>query len=69
LANLRRNLIGALRKEFQKEIRRSVTRIDEAVAPYSRFVRAETARADGVIEDLSKARLEINHLKQVIKGF
>ncbi len=69
LANLRTNLVGALRKEFEKEIRRSVARIEEAVAPYSRFVRAETARADGVMENLREASLVTDTLQEEIKGW
>jgi len=39
LAELRTDLVGTLRKEFEKEIGNSLSRIEEAIAPYSRFVR------------------------------
>ena len=69
LANLRSNLVSALSMEFKKEMRRSVGRIEEAIAPYSRFVRAETARAEQVMEDLGEARVEIEGLRSEIEGW
>jgi len=69
LANLRTNLVGALRKEFEKEIRRSIARIEEAVGPYSRFVRAESKRAEGVMEDLGEATKVIDSLRSKIEGW
>jgi small GTP-binding protein len=39
--DLREKLIRALRSHFEKEIDRSLRQIHEAIAPYSRFVRAE----------------------------
>jgi small GTP-binding protein len=39
--DLRESLSRSLRTQFQEEVRRSTERLDEGVAPYSRFVRAE----------------------------
>lgn len=41
IAALRRDLMDALRKAFDDELERSLQRIREAIAPYTRFVRAE----------------------------
>jgi hypothetical protein len=41
VSEVRERLAGALREQFAKEIARSVNRIRESIAPYSRFVRAE----------------------------
>jgi len=41
VSDVRARLAGALRDQFTKEIARSVNRIRESIAPYSRFVRAE----------------------------
>jgi small GTP-binding protein len=41
VSDVRERLAGALREQFAKEIARSVNRIRESIAPYSRFVRAE----------------------------
>jgi len=63
LANLRTNLVSASSTEFKKEMRLSVARIKEAIAPYSRFVRAETARADQVLGNLGEAKVTIEGLR------
>ncbi|MEW6672369.1 MAG: dynamin family protein [Thermodesulfobacteriota bacterium] len=41
LADLREKLMTGLSEQFDREIRRGVQRIEDAVAPYSRFIRAE----------------------------
>jgi len=41
VSDVRVRLAGALRDQFTKEIARSINRIRESIAPYSRFVRAE----------------------------
>jgi small GTP-binding protein len=69
LAELRTKLISTLRKEFEKEIRRSVALIEEAIAPYSRFVRAETTRTEEILEALKSARMEIDQLKAEITAW
>ncbi len=41
ISDLREDLTQSLRKEFGKEIKRSLQGIQETIAPYTRFVRAE----------------------------
>lgn len=41
IADLRKQLSNSLRSQFQREIERSVNNINDAIAPYTRFVRAE----------------------------
>jgi hypothetical protein len=41
IAIVRGQLLGALGTQFEREIQRSVNRIQESVAPYTRFVRGE----------------------------
>jgi hypothetical protein len=41
VADLRETLSRSLRTQFQQEVHRSTERLNEGVAPYSRFVRAE----------------------------
>jgi len=69
LAELRTKLISTLRKEFEKEIKRSVARIEEAIAPYSRFVRAETTQTEEILEALKSASMEIDQLKAEITAW
>jgi len=42
LEELRLNLVNSLTEQFDREMRRSTQRIEETVAPFARFVRAET---------------------------
>jgi small GTP-binding protein len=69
MTDLRNGLIDSLQEEFEKEMTRSVVRIEEAIAPYSRFVRAETSHTDTVIETMDTARTEIERLKTTIEGW
>jgi ABC-type multidrug transport system fused ATPase/permease subunit len=54
LADLRGRLVSALTEQFEREMRRSTQRVEDAVAPFSRFVRAETdkieAQRQGLVE-------------------
>lgn len=69
LAKLRDQLVGSLKAEFEQEMVRSNERIDEAIAPYTRFVRAESARTDKMHEELKQANLEIDQLRAVVEGW
>jgi small GTP-binding protein len=53
IAALRDELVGALTAQFEREVERSLHRIDDAVAPYTRFVRAERERLGAVRDELS----------------
>jgi small GTP-binding protein len=68
LTQLRVDLVDTLRVEFEKEMTRSLKRVAEAIAPYSRFVRAETDRAEQAQTALEAARLEINQLRVEVEG-
>ena len=54
IAALREQLLAALTGQFEREIDRSLRRIDDAVAPYTRFVRAERQRLDAAAADLDR---------------
>ncbi len=69
LANLRTNLVSTLRLEFEKEMRRSLKKIDEAIEPYSRFVRTEAARSEKALQELGEARREIEELRNEIEAW
>lgn len=56
LSELRARLAGTLRQEFERAQERGRARIDDAVAPYSRFVRAERERWTGARATLSQLR-------------
>jgi hypothetical protein len=60
IAALRERLMAALTGQFDRELERGLRRIDEAIAPYTRFVRAESRRLDDAAMglDLLSGRLE-----------
>ncbi|MCK5430487.1 MAG: hypothetical protein KAI94_13495, partial [Anaerolineales bacterium] len=41
IADMREQLVQSLRAQFESEIERSIQKINEAISPYTRFVRAE----------------------------
>jgi small GTP-binding protein len=69
IADVRARLSAALHRQFEDEIGRSSTRIRESIAPYSRFVRAESEKlgeVDGRLQqlatDLSAVRTRVDAL-------
>ena len=56
LAALRIKLTEALKGQFEKELNRSLQRINEAIAPYTRFVRAEREKWETTKAELSEAQ-------------
>jgi small GTP-binding protein len=62
VSDLRTRLAGALRTEFERALEQSVARIERAVDPYSRFVRAEEAR-------WSETRTTLTTLRDTANGF
>jgi small GTP-binding protein len=69
IASLRTDLMEALRKEFEKEMKRSIDRIEETIAPYSRFVRTEASHAEKVAEDIEADKIMIDQLRTQIEGW
>ncbi len=69
LGNLRKSLVSTLSEEFEKEMGRSLKNIDEAIEPYSRFVRTETARSEEALEELGEAKREIEELRTEINSW
>ena len=57
VAALSEQLVSTLNSQFEREIERSLERINLATAPYTRFVRAEQNK-------LSKIQLELDHTRQ-----
>jgi small GTP-binding protein len=67
VADVRERLAGALRDQFAKEIARSVNRIREAVAPYSRFVRAEGEKLKDMDRELREILDALASLRQQLE--
>jgi small GTP-binding protein len=63
---LRQRLAESLRRQFDSELERSIERIREAIAPYTRFVRTEHARLTEGLGVLSGIEAEVEALRAEI---
>ena len=66
ISTLRKQLSEALETQFRKEIGRSRGRIDETIAPYTRFVRAERDELSQRAKDLETIRAAGATLRSVL---
>jgi len=55
IAAMREQLMGSLTAQFDREVEGSLRRIDEAIGPYTRFVRAERDRLTAASQELGAA--------------
>jgi small GTP-binding protein len=67
IAAVRARLSNALREQLRKEIERSVDRIRESIAPYSRFIRAEGDKLQGVDQELREISASLAGLRSRIE--
>ena len=68
IAALRQQLISALTAQSEKELNRSLQRINEAVAPYTRFVRAEQEKGQQTQAELKQAQQTQGRLRVEVEG-
>src|ERR671921_344502 len=61
--SLRERLSEVVRRQFDAELNRSVERLRDAIAPYTRFVRTEHARMTEARSNLSEIDTEVEALK------
>lgn len=66
--HMREQLMGALTGQFDREVERSAQKVQEAVGPYTRFVRAERERLTSTREELRRIRTELERLRAAIGG-
>jgi hypothetical protein len=67
IADVRSRLSEALHKQFAREIQRSGGRIQESIAPYSRFIRAEGDKLRDVDRELTEITTAISALRARIE--
>lgn len=67
VATLRESLVGTLHKQFEREIERSLNKINEAIAPYTRFVRAERNKLVETQATLEAVKSDLNRLQGAIE--
>ncbi len=65
---MREQLMGALTGQFDREVDRGAQKVQEAVGPYTRFVRGERDRLTSTREDLRRIRIELERLRAAIGG-
>jgi small GTP-binding protein len=63
VALLREQLTGALTSQFEREVDRSVRRVEEAIGPYVQFVEGERAALTERQEELTALRNRLTQLK------
>ncbi|MDH4065172.1 MAG: dynamin, partial [Acidobacteriota bacterium] len=68
IESMRRQLMDSLTSQFDREVDRSVGRVREAMAPYSRFVRAEHQRLGQAQDELGAIRDQLGGLQRRIDG-
>jgi hypothetical protein len=67
LAELRRKLVGNLTEQFNREMRRGAQRIEDTIAPFARFVRAEGGRLESNQTTLVELEAHITGLQAQLK--
>ncbi len=67
VAELRQNLSNILRTQFEQEINRSLQRINEAISPYTRFIRAERQKLEGAQNEIDQVQKNLVQLKRRIE--
>jgi small GTP-binding protein len=69
VGEVREQLMSGLTNQFEREMKESITRIQEAIAPYTRFVRAERDRLKHSKEELSDLAQKLDQLKARVESF
>jgi small GTP-binding protein len=63
IAAMREQLVRTLRTQFERELERSLQNINEAISPYTRFVRAERGKLQEAQTELNRIRDGLGRLK------
>jgi small GTP-binding protein len=63
VAGLRTQLTGTLHDQFEREVERSLQHIHEAIAPYTRFIRAEQGKLADMQDKLHSIRSRLEQLE------
>ena len=63
VSDLRKQLTGSLHEQFQREVERSLQHIHEAIAPYTRFIRAEQNKLTDMQEKLQAIHSQLEQLE------
>lgn len=67
LATLRQKLVGSLTDQFTREMSRGAQRIEDTIAPFARFVRAENDKISAQRDELVELEAHISGLQAQLK--
>ncbi len=67
IESMRQQLVVALTAQFDREVERSLTRVRDAVSPYTRFVTAEQLRLTATREALRAAEQDLGGLQRRVE--
>jgi GTP-binding protein EngB required for normal cell division len=67
LADLRQRLMSALSEQFDREMRRSLQRIEDTISPFARFVRSERVKIEERREHLLEIEAHIDTLRRELE--
>ncbi|MFW6062655.1 MAG: hypothetical protein ACOC9V_00620, partial [Chloroflexota bacterium] len=56
--------MSSLTEQFEREMRRSAQRVDDTVAPFARFVRAEQEKLEAERDELAELEAHITGLRR-----
>lgn len=68
LLDLRDQLVDTMGRQFNAELEQMLTRIHEAIAPYTRFIRSQRELLGNVQREISDVDVELGRLKAEIGG-
>jgi uncharacterized protein HemX len=68
MQELRVRLHGAMEEQFHKELNNAVHRVQDAIVPYTRFVRAEQKKTAAIHGQVSQLNNAVIALKSEIEG-
>ena len=67
LEELRTRLVGNLEQQFEREMRRGAQRIEDTIAPFDRFVRAERDRLGQQQKTLQELGATVSDLQRTLQ--
>lgn len=63
---LRGQINGALEKQFKSDLSNSVQHVNEALGPYTRFVRTEKDKFEGLESGLEKTSVQVHEMREKV---
>ncbi|MGC9335980.1 MAG: hypothetical protein ACP5JJ_17680, partial [Anaerolineae bacterium] len=66
ILSMRKRLMEVLTTQFDRELTRSVSEIEKAISPYTRFIRAERQHLEDTKRELLEVKDQLERLKATI---